>query len=155
MVSPELERIIRASAQSNECDLVVVRAQLIAADGKVRPVLDGRLRELNQDVIPLLLEDLDLQPASGRFVLARFPFALDVFTRREERESPPAEGFDDHGELRTELARVELTPKLCNRHGSSVSCLGPTGKCPDLYYRKPRGGSPHPTGGFRGVPGTP
>jgi hypothetical protein len=38
------ERIIRTSAQSNGCDLMF-EAQLIVADGEVRPVLDRRLRE--------------------------------------------------------------------------------------------------------------
>jgi hypothetical protein len=41
-------------SQSNESDLMA-GAKLIMADGKVRSVLDGRLRELNKDVIPLLL----------------------------------------------------------------------------------------------------
>jgi hypothetical protein len=55
-MQPQIREDHLDPSQSNESDLMA-GAQLIAAEaeGKVRSVLDGRLRELNKDVIPLLL----------------------------------------------------------------------------------------------------
>ena len=64
------------STQSNGCDFVV-EAQLIVADGEVRSALERGLREQDEEVVSLALEELDLQPAGGRIVQARFAFALD------------------------------------------------------------------------------
>jgi hypothetical protein len=110
-------------SQSNESDLMA-GAHWIAADGKVRSVLDGRLRELNKEVIPLPLEDLDPQPARSRFVLAGFPFAPDVFSQTRviaprahaHRENPCAN-------FRTIRLRSDRGVRIINQEDSG--CLEP------------------------------
>ena len=67
--------------------------------------------------------------AAARDQVARGEGLPSCFTRVEKRGRPPAERFDDHGELGIELPGVELTSKFGNHHGSSGSCLGHNGDC--------------------------
>jgi hypothetical protein len=95
-------------------------AKLVKPDGKVSTILDRRLGELDENVVPFPPQLDDSEPTIDRVILGRCLVASDLIAIREERIDSAVESLYHDGKLRAEHAGIELASEFGCHDGSST-----------------------------------